>query len=94
MQLTDWLLVEVALLHACASGQYSAKPFFASTLREQLFELKIEDAIKIFENLRDTYASKAYPLSLCTAQSNLLRQFLQSMTKKGIESLIPAAVHL
>jgi hypothetical protein len=31
---------------ACASGQLLAKPqFFASTLREQLFELKNEDAI-------------------------------------------------
>jgi hypothetical protein len=34
---------------ARASGQ-----FFASTLPEQLFELKNEDAIKKSENLRDT----------------------------------------
>jgi hypothetical protein len=37
------------------SGQLRAKPpVFASTLREQLFELKNEDAIKKSDNLRDT----------------------------------------
>ncbi len=41
---------------ACASSQLRAKPtvFFASTLREQLFELKNEEAIKKSENLSDT----------------------------------------
>ncbi len=40
----------------CASGQLHAKPtvFFASTLREKLFELKNADAIKKSENIRDT----------------------------------------
>ncbi len=32
------------------------RQFFAHVLREQLFELKNEDAIKKFENLRDTLA--------------------------------------
>ncbi len=33
-----------------------SRQFFASTLQEQLFELKNEDAIKKSENLRDTCA--------------------------------------
>jgi hypothetical protein len=37
---------------SCVQG----RQFFASTLREQLFELKNEDAIKKFEKLRDTCA--------------------------------------
>jgi hypothetical protein len=53
---------------ACASSQLRAKPpVFASTVREQLFELKNEDAIKKSNNLRDTCACKAYPLTLCMA---------------------------
>jgi hypothetical protein len=43
------------LLALVASCMQSCQ-FFASTLREQLFELKNEDAIKKSENLRDTCA--------------------------------------
>jgi hypothetical protein len=37
-----------------AASRMQSRQFFASTLREQLFELKNEDAIKKSENLRDT----------------------------------------
>jgi hypothetical protein len=41
-------------LHALAASCMQSRRFFASTLQEQLFELKNEDAIKKSENLRDT----------------------------------------
>jgi hypothetical protein len=43
-------------LHALAASCVQSRQFFASTLREQLLELKNEDAIKKSENLRDTCA--------------------------------------
>jgi hypothetical protein len=43
-------------LHALAASCVQSRQFFASTLREQLFELKNEEAIKKSENLRDTCA--------------------------------------
>jgi hypothetical protein len=43
-------------LHALGASCVQSRQFFASMLREQLFELKIEDAIKNPENLRDTCA--------------------------------------
>ncbi len=43
-------------LHALAASYVQSRQFFASTLGEQLFELKNEDAIKKSENLRDTCA--------------------------------------
>ncbi len=48
---------------ACTSDQYSAKPpvFLASTLREQLFELKNEDAIKNLRIYATYVLAKAYP---------------------------------
>ncbi len=65
-------------LHALAASCVQSRQFFASTLREQLFELKNEDAIKKSDNLQ--YAThvlaKANPLPLCMARSNLVRQFL------------------
>ncbi len=45
-------------LHALAASCVQSRQFFASTLREQLFELKNEDAIKKSENLRHTCACK------------------------------------
>jgi hypothetical protein len=39
-----------------AASRMQSRQFFASTLREQLFELKNEEAIKKSENLRDTCA--------------------------------------
>jgi hypothetical protein len=42
------------ILHALAASSVQSRQFFASTLPEQLFELKTEDAIKKSENLRDT----------------------------------------
>jgi hypothetical protein len=43
-------------LHALLASCVQCCQFFASTLREQLFELKNEGAIKKSENLRDTCA--------------------------------------
>jgi hypothetical protein len=43
-------------LHALAASCIQIRQFFASSLREQLLELKNEDAIKKSENLRDTCA--------------------------------------
>jgi hypothetical protein len=42
------------ILHALAASCVKSHQFFASTLREQLFELENEDAIKKSANLRDT----------------------------------------
>jgi hypothetical protein len=44
------------ILHALAASTLQSRQFSACTLREQLFELKNEDAIKNSENLLDTYA--------------------------------------
>jgi hypothetical protein len=41
-------------LHVLAVSCVQSRQFFASTLREQLFELRNDDAIKKSENLRDT----------------------------------------
>ncbi len=41
-------------LPALAARTMQSRQFFESTLLEQLFELKNEDAIKKFENLGDT----------------------------------------
>jgi hypothetical protein len=43
-------------LHALAASCMQSRQFLAITLREQLFELKNEDAIKKSENLTDTFA--------------------------------------
>jgi hypothetical protein len=48
-------------LHAASCVQ--SRQFFASTLREQLFELKNLDAIKKSENLRDTCACKGLSIN-------------------------------
>jgi hypothetical protein len=58
--------------HALAASCVQSHQFFASTLREKFFELKNEDGIKKSENL----LAKAYPLTLCMALSNLVRQYL------------------
>ncbi len=42
------------ILHALAASYMQSRQFFASTLRERLFEFKNEDAIKKSENLRIT----------------------------------------
>ncbi len=44
------------ILHALVASCVQSRQFFASTLREQLFELKNEDVIKKSWNLRDTCA--------------------------------------
>ncbi len=52
-----WLAVSrMQILHALAASTLQSRQFSACTLREQLFELKNEDAIKNSENLLDTYA--------------------------------------
>jgi hypothetical protein len=43
-------------LHAQAATAVQNRQFFASTLREQLFEVKNEQTIKKSENLRGTCA--------------------------------------
>jgi hypothetical protein len=43
-------------LHALVASCVQSRQFFASTLREQLFELKNEDTMKKSENLCDTFA--------------------------------------
>ncbi len=42
------------ILYALAASCMQSSQFFASTLQEKLFEFKNEDAIKKWENLRDT----------------------------------------
>ncbi len=42
--------------HVLAASCVQSRQFFASTLWQQLFELKNEDAIEKYENLRDTTA--------------------------------------
>ncbi len=49
-------------LHALAASCVQSRQFIASTLREQLFEWKNEDAIKKSENLRDKCACKGLPI--------------------------------
>jgi hypothetical protein len=44
------------ILHALAASCKQSRQVFASTLQEQLFELKNEDFIKRSGNLRDTCA--------------------------------------
>jgi hypothetical protein len=44
----------IPTFYALAASCMQSRPFFARTLREHLFELKNEDAIKKPENLRDT----------------------------------------
>jgi hypothetical protein len=63
-------------LHALAASCVQSRKFFASTLREQLFELKNEDAIKNLKIYATHVLAKGYPLTLCMARSNLVRQFL------------------
>jgi hypothetical protein len=65
-------------LHA-TGRQLRAKPlFFESMLPEELFELKNEETIKKFLRTYATYVlATAYPSTLCTARSNLVRQFLK-----------------
>jgi hypothetical protein len=63
-------------LHALAASCVQCRQFFASTLREQLFELKNEDAIKNLRIYATHVLAKAYPFTLCMAGSNLVRQFI------------------
>jgi hypothetical protein len=54
----QWYMDDIAtwkqILHVLAASCVQSHQFFASTLREQLFEVKNEDAIKKSENLCDT----------------------------------------
>jgi hypothetical protein len=62
-------------LHALAASCVQSRQFFARTLREQLFEFKNEYAIKNLRIYATHVLAKAYPLKLCMARSNLVRQF-------------------
>ena len=52
----DDIATRKQILHALAASCVQSRQFFASTLREQLFELKNEDTIEKSENLRYTCA--------------------------------------
>jgi hypothetical protein len=65
-------------LHALAASCVQSRQFFASTLREQLFELKNEEAIKKSENLRDTCACKGLSIKGTVSQDFLLLVFFAS----------------
>ncbi len=41
------------IVHALAANTAQSRQFFASTMREQIFELKNEDTIKKSKNLRN-----------------------------------------
>jgi hypothetical protein len=64
------------ILRALAASCDQSRHFFVSTLPEQLFESKNEDAIKKSENLRDTCPCKGLPIHTMHARTNLVRQFL------------------
>jgi hypothetical protein len=66
----------IQTLHALAASCMQSRQFFASMLREPLFELKNEDPIKNLRIYTIHMFAKAYPLTLCMARSNLVRQFL------------------
>ncbi len=48
----DDIATRKQILHTLTASWVQSRQFFASTLREQLFDLKNEDAIKKSENLR------------------------------------------
>jgi hypothetical protein len=48
------LEIQKQIFHALAAVCVQSRQLFASTLPEQLFEVKNEDTIKKSENLRDT----------------------------------------
>jgi hypothetical protein len=48
---------QMLFLHATGGQLRAKRPFFESTLPEQLFELKNEETIKKSENLRDISTS-------------------------------------
>ena len=52
----DDIATQKQILHALMASCVQIRKFFASTLQEQLFELKNEDAIKESENLSNTCA--------------------------------------
>jgi hypothetical protein len=53
----------IQTLHALSASCMQSRQFFASTLREQLFELKNEDPIKKSENLCYTYVCKGLSIN-------------------------------
>ncbi len=50
-------------LHALEASSMQSRQFFESTLQEQLFEFKNEDAIKKSKNLRDTCACQGLSIN-------------------------------
>ncbi len=53
------------ILHVLAASCVQSRQFFASTLREQLFEVKNEDAIKNLRIYTTHVLNKCYPSTLC-----------------------------
>jgi hypothetical protein len=54
--------------HAPAASCVQSRQFFASTLREQLFELKMKTPLKNLRIYATYVLAKAYPLTLCMAR--------------------------
>jgi hypothetical protein len=50
----DEIATQKQILHALVASCVQSPQFIASMLREQLFALKMQDAIKKSKNLRDT----------------------------------------
>jgi hypothetical protein len=74
----------VQTLHVLVASCMRNRRFFASTLREQLFELKNEDAITKSKNLRDTCACQGLSINTMhgpMARSNLVRQSFKEIFK-------------
>jgi hypothetical protein len=63
-------------LHLLAASCVQSHQFFASTLREQLFKLKMKMPLKNMRIYATHVLAKAYPLTLCLGRSNLVRQCL------------------
>jgi hypothetical protein len=70
-------------LHALAASRVQSRQFIASTLREQIFELKNEDAIKNLRIYTTHVLAKAYPLKLCiqSRETVPLRQYVFEIKK-------------
>ncbi len=63
-------------LHALVASCVQSRQFFASMLREQLLNLKMKTPLQNLRIYATHVLAKAYPLTLCMARSNLVRQFL------------------
>jgi hypothetical protein len=79
-------------LHALPASCMQSRQFFASTLREQLFELINEDTFKKSENLRNTCACKR--LSINTMHSPIQSRETVPLKEGGKEIIYAVQVRL